>query len=40
MVTGPDRVRVASVPDPAIQDPRDAIVRVRRAAICGTDLHV
>ena len=40
MVTGRDQVRVASVPDPAIQDPGDAIVRVRRAAICGTDLHL
>jgi threonine dehydrogenase-like Zn-dependent dehydrogenase len=40
MVTGPDQVSVASVADPAIRDPGDAIVRVRRAAICGTDLHV
>jgi threonine dehydrogenase-like Zn-dependent dehydrogenase len=40
MVTGPDQVSVASVDDPAIQDPSDAIVRIRRAAICGTDLHV
>lgn len=39
-VTGQDEVSVSSVPDPAIQDPGDAIVRVRRAAICGTDLHV
>jgi alcohol dehydrogenase len=40
MVTGPDQVSVASVADPQIQDPGDAIVRVRRAAVCGTDLHV
>jgi alcohol dehydrogenase len=40
MVTGQDQVGVASVPEPAIQEPGDAIVRVRRAAICGTDLHV
>jgi alcohol dehydrogenase len=40
VVTGPDQVSVASVADPAIQHPGDAIVRVRRAAICGTDLHV
>lgn len=40
MVTGPGQVSVASVADPRIQDPGDAIVRVRRAAICGTDLHV
>jgi len=31
-------VRVENVPDPAIRDPRDAIVRVTRAAICGSDL--
>jgi threonine dehydrogenase-like Zn-dependent dehydrogenase len=40
VVTGPDQVSVATAPDPAIQAPGDAIVRVRRAAICGTDLHV
>jgi threonine dehydrogenase-like Zn-dependent dehydrogenase len=31
-------VRFETVPDPAIADPKDAIVRVRRAAICGSDL--
>ncbi len=31
-------VRFETVPDPAIGDPKDAIVRVRRAAICGSDL--
>lgn len=31
-------VRLENVPDPAILDPRDAIVRVTRAAICGSDL--
>jgi threonine dehydrogenase-like Zn-dependent dehydrogenase len=36
---GNGRVRVADVPDPSIEDPRDAIVRVRVAAICGSDLH-
>lgn len=40
VVTGEGQVSVTSVPDPAIQEPGDAIVRVRRAAICGTDLHV
>ncbi|HTU82101.1 MAG TPA: zinc-binding dehydrogenase [Candidatus Acidoferrales bacterium] len=35
---GPGDVRVESVPDPRIQDGRDAIVRVTRAAICGSDL--
>jgi alcohol dehydrogenase len=33
------KVAVADVPDPRIEDPRDAIVRVSSAAICGSDLH-
>ena len=33
-------VRVQSVPDPGILNPRDAIVRVTTAAICGSDLHL
>jgi threonine dehydrogenase-like Zn-dependent dehydrogenase len=33
------RVRVGDVPDPAIEDQRDAIVRVTAAGICGSDLH-
>ncbi len=36
----PGRVRLTEVPEPALIEPTDAIVRVRRAAICGTDLHV
>ncbi|HZY96869.1 MAG TPA: alcohol dehydrogenase catalytic domain-containing protein [Candidatus Cybelea sp.] len=35
---GPRDVRVENVPDPAIRDPNDAIVRVTHAAICGSDL--
>ncbi len=33
-------VRVERVPDPRILNPRDAIVRVRATAICGSDLHL
>jgi threonine dehydrogenase-like Zn-dependent dehydrogenase len=33
-------VRVDEVPDPAIQDPTDAIIRVTTTAICGSDLHL
>ena len=33
-------VRVDEVPDPAIQDPTDAIIRVTSTAICGSDLHL
>ncbi|HEY4115661.1 MAG TPA: zinc-dependent alcohol dehydrogenase [Rhizomicrobium sp.] len=33
-------VRCESVPDPIIEDPRDAIVKVSSTAICGSDLHL
>jgi threonine dehydrogenase-like Zn-dependent dehydrogenase len=32
-------VRVEDVPDPSIVDPTDAVMRVTRACICGSDLH-
>jgi threonine dehydrogenase-like Zn-dependent dehydrogenase len=35
---GTHDVRLENVPDPTIRDPQDAIVRVTRAAICGSDL--
>lgn len=38
--TGPKTVEVAEVPDPRIEEPTDALVRVTLSAICGTDLHV
>jgi threonine dehydrogenase-like Zn-dependent dehydrogenase len=37
---GPKDVRVSNVPDPTIQNPRDAIIRVTTTAICGSDLHL
>ena len=33
-------VRVEQVPDPSIQEPTDAIIRVTSTAICGSDLHL
>ena len=33
-------IRLESVPEPRIQDPTDAIVRLTASAICGTDLHM
>ena len=33
-------VRVDTHPDPTIQEPTDAIVRVTSTAICGSDLHL
>ncbi|MCK6068001.1 MULTISPECIES: zinc-dependent alcohol dehydrogenase [Microbacterium] len=37
---GPYKVRVEEKPDPRIEHPNDAIVRVELAAICGSDLHL
>lgn len=37
---GPYRVRAQSMPDPVIEHPNDAIVRVTRSCICGSDLHL
>jgi len=36
---GPRDVRIEKVPDPGLKAPTDAIVRITRAAICGSDLH-
>jgi len=33
-------VRVEEVPDPAIQESTDAVIRVTSTAICGSDLHL
>jgi threonine dehydrogenase-like Zn-dependent dehydrogenase len=33
-------VRCESVPDPKIEHPRDAIIKVTGCAICGSDLHI
>jgi threonine dehydrogenase-like Zn-dependent dehydrogenase len=37
---GKQDIRVDEVPEPQIVNPRDAIVRVTRTAICGSDLHL
>lgn len=37
---GRRRVSVDEVPDPRIEEPTDAIVRVTSTAICGSDLHL
>ena len=37
---GPYRIRVIDKPIPEIEHPKDAIVRVTRACICGSDLHL
>jgi threonine dehydrogenase-like Zn-dependent dehydrogenase len=33
-------IRCERVPDPEIEDERDAIIRVTSCAICGSDLHL
>ena len=37
---GREDVRVDEVPDPRIEEPTDAIVRITSTAICGSDLHL
>ncbi len=37
---GKEKMSVENVPDPQILNPRDAIVRITRTAICGSDLHL
>jgi len=36
----PFKVAVENVPDPKIQHPNDAIVRITSSCICGSDLHM
>ena len=36
---GPGDVRVEEVPKPTVEEPNDVLLRVDKAAICGTDLH-
>ncbi|MCU1592891.1 MAG: Alcohol dehydrogenase GroES domain protein [Frankiales bacterium] len=37
---GRRNVQVTDVPDPQIQEPTDAIIKVTSTAICGSDLHL
>ncbi|MFC7400994.1 zinc-dependent alcohol dehydrogenase [Citricoccus sp. GCM10030269] len=37
---GKRNVSVEDVPDPIIQEPTDAIIRITSTAICGSDLHL
>ncbi|MGW0634948.1 zinc-binding dehydrogenase [Nocardia salmonicida] len=36
---GAGDVRVIDVPDPVIVDPSDAVIRIVRSCVCGSDLH-
>lgn len=37
---GKRQVTIEEVPDPVIQKPTDAIIRITSTAICGSDLHL
>jgi threonine dehydrogenase-like Zn-dependent dehydrogenase len=37
---GKQDIRCDTVPDPEIEDPKDAIIKVTSCAICGSDLHL
>lgn len=37
---GPDRRSWEDVPDPVVQDPTDAVIKIDAVTICGTDLHI
>jgi hypothetical protein len=37
---GPDAKAWEDVPDAAVQEPTDVVVRVDTTTICGTDLHI
>ena len=37
---GKQDIRCETVPDPGIEEPTDAIVRITSTAICGSDLHL
>jgi threonine dehydrogenase-like Zn-dependent dehydrogenase len=37
---GVEKVEVTDVPDPAIEQPTDAIIKVTSSGLCGSDLHL
>jgi threonine dehydrogenase-like Zn-dependent dehydrogenase len=37
---GPSRVKAMKKPEPKLEHPNDVLLRVTRAAICGSDLHL
>jgi threonine dehydrogenase-like Zn-dependent dehydrogenase len=39
LIYGAGDVRVETVPDPKLQTATDAVVRILRSCVCGTDLH-
>ncbi|HYE23437.1 MAG TPA: zinc-dependent alcohol dehydrogenase [Candidatus Paceibacterota bacterium] len=37
---GRNSIRIDTVPDPIIKDPKDVIIKISSTAICGSDLHL
>ena len=37
---GPREGRIPDMPDPTIEQPTDAVVRITTTNICGSDLHL
>ena len=37
---GKQDIRCDNIPDPEIEDPKDAVIKVTSCAICGSDLHL
>jgi threonine dehydrogenase-like Zn-dependent dehydrogenase len=37
---GKGKIETLTVDDPRLLNPRDAIIKVTRTAICGSDLHL
>ena len=37
---GPEERRWETVPDAALREPTDVVVRIDSSTICGTDLHI
>ena len=37
---GKEDVRVEEYPDPQIEHPRDAIIKVHLSSVCGSDMHL
>ena len=36
---GHQKLAIENIPDPKIEQPGDAVIRIERTAICGSDLH-
>lgn len=37
---GHRKMEIKNIPDPELQQPGDAVIRIERTAICGSDLHL